>query len=171
MFILSCSKQDDHCGEEVTSVFTIHNYSEFSKFRNKWIINGNDSFLTSYAENFPGEITWVLNIHLSNVCNSDVPKLDYSISVFNPYPNFFASAIAFFNEYNEYTQLQHFAFNMKFSHYHIDYKFKQSYAGPASIQAHMNLTLPKLENFSADSAFFFSNLDSMSIKITTHKPE
>lgn len=181
VLVFSCHKQDSVpmfqkqiCEQETKAEFTIHNYSEFSKFENSFT-DGDANYYSHYQFYSmvvkPAYLSWAVQVNLINICNSDVPKIDFSVLFHDPDPSL--NPEGFIRDAPNFSStVKIVSLDGTYFHKNIDYNFKGDFGVFAGF---LNATIyfPFLNkgSFSADSAYFFSNLEYMSIKITAHKPQ
>ncbi len=177
VFLLSCSKQDEKqvCGQETIAEYTIHNYSEFVKFQNR-ITVGDAEYFSNYRflsfSNFPFDTSyWGVEVKLNNICNSDIPNIEFEVLLHNP-DSTIIPLISIWESVNTDSTIQLKTLDNLYFRKSFDHDFKSDFGGKAAtLYAFIDFDFPSKGSFSADSAYFFSNLDYMSCKISAHKPK
>jgi hypothetical protein len=162
------------CADKTEAGYSIHNYSEFSKFENT-LTDGDIEYYSYYKNYFPDIkptiFSWGVQIKLSNICNSDVPLIEFSVLLHQPDSIFIPVGSIREDPYSQQTAKLFSIDNIYFDE-NREHQFSGDYGGGSvSIYASIFFNIPSKGSFSADSAYFFSNLDYMSIKIKAHKPK
>lgn len=177
ILVLSCSKQDEKqvCDTAIQASFNVHDKDEFWELSNK----SHDKNIycgSTYTREAPGNIpqytTWSSRIILKEICNTDVPNIDFSVTLQTSHPSFTISGSIMEDNLYDNRKTERLA-RVDSINYHsnIDFNLSGDYSGSKSITAEITFVTESKGTYSADSAFFFSNLDYMSCKITAHKPE
>ena len=179
--LLACSKQEtiisvkQNCGISYTEGFNVNNYAEFSDLDN--FSKDQDVFYrTGYSKvdskNNPGSIYWWATIVFKNVCNTDVPNIEFSAKFLKPLVNLtILSSIQEDNEYQtirfkELTTNDGMNFNDS-----VNFHFSGGFNGSKIIYAGLSFNTTTKGIYEADRDYFFSILSSMSCTIKAHKPE
>jgi hypothetical protein len=171
---LSCSKEDQRqvCGDLSEAGFTIKNFTQF--YQNNYIA-GDAIYTSGYKSYFPDTkpllISWEVRVTLSNICNSDIPRVEFEVMLHNP-DTFITVARSISEGSTNSVVGPMWTFDEKNFKNVTDYMFYDDFNGNSgSLTATIFFPILSKGNFSADSAYFFSNLKSMSYKITAHKPK
>ncbi len=172
--LLSCSKENERqvCGQESQASFDVHNYSEFTGLNFK--PKDDDVFYTSdYSGSGPSGITeWNARVGLRGVCNTDVPKIHFSVTLKSPLPNFKVNG--YFTEDDPYYYSAHINLTSTDGLHFIgekDLNFEKGFNGSKIVSAKITSFITSLGSYQADRDYFFLNLESMSCTIKAHRPE
>ncbi len=176
-FMLSCSKDDykQDCGQEIIAEYYITNYSDFSKF-DTLVKVGDVKYSSNYRyydshTPWPSIIYWGMQLQLSHICNSDTAHIEFKVLLHNP-DSLIIPTGSVWEELPVDSTGPLFTLDRTFFQRNTDYDFHINYGGKSGIiNAFLYFNVPSKGSFSADSAYFFSNLDYMSCKITAHKPQ
>lgn len=180
ILVLSNCKRDDvqipeqDCGIETKAELIIHNYSEFSNFTNKVVV-GDVQYYSHYyfssTESLLGTFLWGFQIRLSNLCVQEKPKVELSVFLHKPDSMMIPESTIFQGKY--FIEIKPLTTNDSILYRDVvDYHF---IIDTSELTGYLTSTIifpmTSKGSFSADSAYFFSNLDYMSIKVTAHKPK
>ena len=117
------------------------------------------------------QVLWGVKTRLNNLCNTDIPNIDFSVLLHNAD----TSVVVFRNIEDDPTHslsaIIPAPLNGTLYHSNLDFNLIDKVTGAISIYSTVYITYPTKGSFTADSAYFFSNLNYMSCKITAHKPK
>lgn len=174
----SCSKQDANikqvCDTESEASFTIHTYEEFLGLNSK-AHDENSSYSGNYQGPHTGDnpeyASWYTLVLLKNICNTDLPNIEFSVKLktFQPYVNK-SGLILEDNNGNQKPITLSTTDGINF-YSNINFQLSGVYNGSKGIYAELKISTEYKGSYKADKDFFISILSSMSCTIKAHKPQ
>jgi len=165
----SCSVDDEKqkCGEETFAGMVIHNPSEFQYYHDLTV---NDAHYTTSGY-FDSYALLTIGVRLQNICNTDHPDIDFGVLLHQVSTT--VSAWSLIEEDGNKHKIGHYPISPGGTYYHTNFShnFDGNFGGASgALFLELNVSFKSLGSQSADSTYFYSNLDQMSISITAHKP-
>jgi hypothetical protein len=181
IMLFSCIKQDanidvkQNCGLNYTESFSINNYNEFldldgfSKDPDVFYRTGYSIADPKYN---PGSMYWWTTIVFKNICNTDLPYIEFSAKFLKPVANITVESTIQEDNLYQTIRSKHLTAKdtMNFSD-NVNFHFSGGFKGSKTIYAGITFFATTKGSYDADRDYFFSILSSMSCTIKAHKPQ